>query len=220
MNLKIKSLSHAFIIVLWFYVASFIINVLIRIGCPSESSYIKIMEQHAHLVSCVIYSVIFIGIYIWDDQRACFIDSFKSLSVRQIITFIGMGLGAYAVGILITNLLIDIFPSYHEISKSFNDQELLLRWIAMVVLPPIVEEYLFRFKIQGILEKGFGKSFAILGQAILFGMLHYYIIQKIYAMVLGILFGYIRDKKQSIQASIWMHITVNFLGWLAGSFFS
>ena len=220
MNLQIRAVTKSLFIILWFYLASFIVNYLIRIGYNSESHYTEMMEAHSHLVSCLIYIVIFLGVYVVDHQREVFLSSFQFLSIQKIITFIAMGLGAYGIGIFITNLLIDVFPAYHEISQTFNAQEPVLRWIAMVILPPIVEEYLFRFKIQGYLEEGFGKPIAILGQAILFGMLHYYVLQKIYATVLGILFGYMRDKKQTIQVSLWMHMTVNFLGWLAGCFFS
>lgn len=220
MNLQIRAITKSLFIVLWFYVASFIVSYLIRIGYGSESYYVEIMETHPHLVSCIVYILIFLGVYMMDHDRKIFLHSFRSVSIRQIILFIVMGLGAYGIGIFITNLLIDVFPSYYEISESFNGKEPILRWIAMVILPPIVEEYLFRFKIQGYLKDGFGKSIAILGQALLFGMLHYYMLQKIYATVLGILFGYMRDKKQTIQVSIWMHMTVNFLGWLAGCFFS
>ena len=85
----------------------------------------------------------------------------------------------------------------------------------MVLLPPLVEEYLFRDQIQGCLKKGFGKEIAIIGQALLFGMLHFYTLQKIYATILGILFGIVKEK-QGIKATIWMHMTVNFIGWFMG----
>ena len=60
-----------------------------------------------------------------------------------------------------------------------------------------------------------GKEIAIIGQALLFGMLHFYTLQKIYATILGILFGTVKEK-QGIKATMWMHMTVNFIGWFMG----
>lgn len=220
MNLQIKAFGKSVLVVIWFYMVSFIMSNLIALVCGNERAYALYLEAHTNLFNCLIYIIIFSGMYLLDNQKEVFMTSFKSLNVKNVITFIGMGLGAYCIGVIITNLLIGVFPEYNEISNSFNTYEPVLRFIAMVILPPIVEEYLFRFKIQGYLKEGFGTSIAIIGQAFLFGMLHYYMLQKIYAMVLGILFGYMREKKGTIQVSIWMHMTVNFLGWLAGCFFA
>ena len=218
MNLQVKAFGKSLLVVIWFYMVSIVISSLIAILCGSENNYALFMKSHSNLINCLIYMIIFSGVCLFDHQRNVFFSSFKSLNIKNIITFIGMGLGAYFIGVMITNLLIGIFPEYNEISNSFNAYEPILRFVAMVILPPLVEEYLFRFKIQGYLKEGLGTPIAIIGQALLFGILHHYMLQKIYATVLGILFGYMRERKGTIQVSIWMHITVNFLGWLAGVF--
>lgn len=219
MNLQLKALGKSLLVVIWFYMVSIVMSSIVSILCGNEMTYVLFIETHSNLFNILIYLIILAGVCLLDNQRKVFWGSFKSLNIKNVIIFIGMGLGAYCIGIIITNLLIGIFPEYNEISNSFNAYEPVLRFIAMVLLPPLVEEYLFRFKIQGYLKAGFGTTIAIIGQALLFGMLHYYMLQKIYATVLGVLFGYIREKKENIQVSIWMHITVNFLGWLAGVFF-
>lgn len=220
MNLQMKTFGKSLLVVIWFYMISVIMSILIGLIYRSEGAYELFIERHSNLLNILIYIIIFCGVCLLDSQKKEFFSSFKSLSLKNVITFMGMGLGAYFIGIIITNLLIGVFPEYNEISNSFNQYEPVLRFIAMVILPPIVEEYLFRFKIQGYLKEGFGTPIAIIGQALLFGMLHYYMLQKIYATVLGLLFGYIREKKENIQCSIWMHMIVNLLGWLAGCFFA
>ncbi len=218
MNLQVKAFAKSLLVVIWFYMVSIVISNFIAILCGSENTYAQFIESHSNLINCFIYVIIFAGVCLLDDQRRMFLRSFKSLNIKNIITFIGMGLGAYFIGIMITNLLIGIFPKYNEISNSFNAYEPILRFIAMVILAPLVEEYLFRFKVQGYLKEGLGTPIAIIGQALLFGMLHYYALQKIYATVLGILFVYMREIIGTIQVCLWMHVTVNFLGWLAGVF--
>lgn len=212
----LKAFGKSILVVIWFYMASMLVGNILGQLCGSEQRYIQLMEVHSNLVSILIYCVIFAGIYLLDKERDDFFISFKRLNLKAIGTYFMMGIGAYIIGIIITNLLIGFFPEYNEIADSFNQYEPLLRFIAMVILPPIVEEYLFRYKIQSYLKEGFGIPIAIIGQALLFGMLHYYIVQKIYAFILGVLFGYLREKKGTIQCSIWMHMTVNGLGWLAG----
>lgn len=215
----LSAFIKSILVIIWFYLASAVVANLASWVCGGRTGYNIFLIRHSNLMSIIIYGVIFIGIYLVDKRRSEFIQSFRTLSPGFIGKYLLMGLGAYFIGIMITNLLIGIFPDYNEIGNTFTEYEPVLRFIGMVVLPPIVEEYLFRFKIQGYLKEGFGPIIAIIGQAVLFGMLHYYVIQKIYAIVLGIAFGYIREKKGNIQCGIWMHMTVNLLGWIAGCFF-
>ena len=216
MNSAIKAFGKSILVVLWFYICSFVISNSVALFCGNEMAYVQFIKEHANLVNIGVYLLIFLGVFLMDRERQMFINSFKQLHLKNIVSYLLMGLGAYIIGLNITNLLIGFFPEYHEIENSFNQYEPVLRFFAMVILPAITEEYLFRYKIQSYLKEGFGKTIAIIGQALLFGMLHYYTVQKVYAFVLGLLFGYLKEKKGTIQCSIWMHMTVNGLGWLAG----
>ena len=216
MNSAIKAFGKSILVVLWFYICSFVISNSVALFCGNEMAYVQFIKEHANLVNIGVYLLIFLGVFLMDRERQMFINSFKQLHLKNIVSYLLMGLGAYIIGLIITNLLIGFFPEYHEIENSFNQYEPVLRFFAMVILPAITEEYLFRYKIQSYLKEGFGKMIAIIGQALLFGMLHYYTVQKVYAFVLGLLFGYLKEKKGTIQCSIWMHMTVNGLGWLAG----
>lgn len=216
MNSAIKAFGKSILVVLWFYICSFVISNSVALFCGNEMAYVQFIKEHANLVNIGVYLLIFLGVFLMDRERQMFINSFKQLHLKNIVSYLLMGLGAYIIGLIITNLLIGFFPEYHEIENSFNQYEPVLRFFAMVILPAITEEYLFRYKIQSYLKEGFGKTIAIIGQALLFGMLHYYTVQKVYAFILGLLFGYLKEKKRTIQCSIWMHMTVNGLGWLAG----
>lgn len=218
MNSAIKAFGKSILVIIWFYACSFVVNNSVALFCGNEVAYAQFMKEHANLVNIGVYLLIFLGIFLIDRERKTFSHSFKQLHLKNIVSYLLMGVGAYIIGLIITNLLIGFFPEYHEIENSFNQYEPILRFFAMVILPALTEEYLFRYKIQGYLKEGFGDIIAIIGQALLFGMLHYYIVQKVYAVVLGLLFGYLKEKKGTIQCSIWMHMTVNGLGWLAGYF--
>lgn len=219
---EFKALGKSILVVVWFYAASLLVSSGVLILSKNSISF---TERHSQLINIISYIIIFLGVYLTDSKRQLFTNGLKckvneiESEIKKIGTYIIMGLGTYLIGILITNLLIDFFPEYQEINQSFSQYEPILRFVGMVILPPLVEEYLFRHKIQETLKDGFGNVIAIVGQALLFGVLHYYMLQKIYATVIGLIFGVVKEKK-GIKATVCMHMTVNFIGWMIGTLFN
>lgn len=87
-------------------------------------------------------------------------------------------------------------------------------WVTIlfgVILSPIIEEIVFR----GILlnrVREYGDKVAIVFTAIMFGLFHGNLSQFFYAVVLGMIFGYITIKSNTIRYSIILHVLVNFFG--------
>ena len=75
------------------------------------------------------------------------------------------------------------------------------------IIAPFFEEFLYRGAILRYLEK-YGSSFAILSSAILFGFMHGNIIQIPFAIVIGLIFGFLA-KEYSIKLSILIHMANN-----------
>lgn len=213
---QFKSLFQAILVILWFYGVSILGSYIVSILSHDPADFIM---KHNCLINFMCYMIIFIGLFLVDAQRKQFLKVFKVTrhSLKNIISYILMGIGSYILGIIIIASLIRFFPDYSEIDQMFTAYEPILNFIVIVVIAPITEEYLFRHKIQLILKEGFNETTAILGQAFFFGFLHYFMLQKIYAAVLGVIFGFIKERK-GIQATIWMHMTVNFIGWYMGVF--
>jgi len=210
---QIKVFSQSVLVVIWFYAVSLIGGSLVNFLSHDP---VQFVERHSHLLNVLCYITIFLGIYVVDHHKTELIEELKPRSIKLVLSYIVMGLGSYIIGTILVGLLISIFPEYEEINQTFTAYEPILRFVGMVILPPLVEEYLFREKIQGYLKEGFGLPVALVGQALLFGGLHYYMVQKIYATVLGLIFGIIKEKK-GLCATVWMHMTVNFIGWLMGT---
>lgn len=207
---QIKAFGKSIAVVIWFLGISAMVS-----GIFQMAGLMAWSKTHGYTVNNVTYVLILAGIMGIDQSRKLVLKSLKECSIKDWMRFIMWGIGAYVMGTLISQSLIQFFPEYKDIGKQFNEQEPIMRAISMVILAPIVEEYLFRWKIQAYLKEGFGSWIAIIGQALLFGGLHYYRLQKIYAAVLGGLFGYVREKK-GIAATISMHMTVNLIGWIMG----
>lgn len=208
----IKAFGQSILVVIWFYAVSLVGGSLVQFFSQDP---VRFAQRHSHLLNVLCYLVVFLGVYIVDCHKKELFEGLKMQSIKAVLSYILMGIGTYIIGTVLAGMLIGFFPEYEEINQSFNQYEPILRFIGMVILPPIVEEYLFREKIQGYLKSGFGLPIALIGQALLFGGLHYYALQKIYATLLGFIFGMVKEKK-GLSATIVMHMTVNFIGWLMG----
>ena len=206
------------LVMIWFYFVSLFGSYCIRLFVNAPNVFLK---EHGNLYTLFIYGVIFMGVYGTSKDRSAFHEALKmpplKIAWREISLYMVMGIGVYVVSLGINHVCFRFFADYAQIQEGFNGHEPILRFLAMVIAPAFVEEYLFRFKIQNWMKEGFGIAIAIVGQALLFGLLHNYTLQKIYAIVCGLYFGVIKEKK-GIKATLWMHLTVNGIGWVVGSF--
>ncbi len=92
------------------------------------------------------------------------------------------------------------------------DEPTPLMYLYVVVLGPIGEELMFR----GVVLKNFRRimpfAFANILQAVLFGIYHMNVMQSLYTIVAGLLFGLIAEKGGRMMDSILAHMMFNLLG--------
>lgn len=84
----------------------------------------------------------------------------------------------------------------------------ILYFISLAVIPPIVEELVFRGAILHGLRR-FGDGFAILGSAFLFGMFHGNFIQIPFAFLCGLVLAFVVVKTGNLWVSIVIHFINN-----------
>ena len=94
-------------------------------------------------------------------------------------------------------------------STSANYQ-LVLAFLTTAVIPAFVEEFLFRGLILSNLRP-FGTTTAVVGSALLFGVMHQNVEQLLYATVAGLILGYIYVKTASIWPCVLIHFVNNFV---------
>lgn len=209
------------LIVYWCELTNLIVIGMAYAGLKNKYALEDFITQNQGLFSIITYLILFLGVWAFDKHKDTFLTAFKEWHLGDIFKYIIYGVGLYLFSNLLTSLLM-LIPSVsnysEEINSSFTSGEYLINFIVMVILAPIIEEYLFRNKVQGYLTKAFNVRFGIVLQAILFGMVHALAIQKIYAIVIGIFFGWANEKKGNVKPSIIMHMTVNLIGWCIGSF--
>ncbi|MFU0831925.1 MAG: CPBP family intramembrane metalloprotease [Oscillospiraceae bacterium] len=89
-----------------------------------------------------------------------------------------------------------------------NPAVLILYVLSIVVIPPIVEEMMFRGMIlQGL--RRFGNGFAIVASAVLFGLYHGNLAQTVFAFLCGLILGFVVIRTNSLLPSILIHALNN-----------
>lgn len=85
---------------------------------------------------------------------------------------------------------------------------LTLYAVCVIIIPPLVEEMVFRGMILQSLRR-FGDGFAILFSAILFGLYHGNFIQMVFAFVCGLALGFAAVRTNSLLPCILIHFINN-----------
>lgn len=218
MKSQISALFKAVLLVGWFLLASIIVGIGVELFTGNQVNYQATLTNHRYAISIVSQLLCLVGLIIFTSNKPVIKKVGLEIDVKLILRYVIMGIGAWFMCILITQVLIPFFPGYESINKLFNNNEIILRFVVLVVMAPFIEEYLFRGKIQTYLKEGYGKIFAIVIQAILFGSLHQLSLQKIYSFFMGIIFGVVREKEGNFISTFIMHMVVNLIGWYVGSF--
>lgn len=82
--------------------------------------------------------------------------------------------------------------------------------INVTVLPAFLEEFVFRGVILQSLRR-FGDAFAVGVSAVIFGLMHMNLVQAPYAVVMGLLFGYLAIRTGSLWTGIILHFINNMI---------
>lgn len=94
---------------------------------------------------------------------------------------------------------------------------LLLNIVLTAVLPALVEEMIFRGYILGALRPH-GDGLAIVLSAVLFGLFHGNVLQIPFALILGLVMGYLTVQTDSIWPAVLLHFTNNLMSVLLAFF--
>ncbi len=142
-------------------------------------------------------------------------ENYKKISLRKIITYMTAAIGLYAIIVLLNGFLIQFFPDYgSQMDGLFQIDQPFLAIMTIGIVAPLIEELIFRGEAFRVLEKSFSGPMVILLQAILFGAVHAFPLQKIQTFIMGLVFGYVRSKTDSIWPPTIMHITSNMIACL------
>lgn len=137
----------------------------------------------------------------------------NKLSLKQIILVPIITVFAYPIGVFVNYLMIIILSLFGKVKPNIipipeTSGEFLISLFLIAITAGICEEVVFRGLMLKSYEK-LGKKQAILISGIMFGLFHFNLQNLFGPIFLGILFGYILYKTDSIFSTMLAHATNN-----------
>ncbi len=130
------------------------------------------------------------------------------------LPFLLFGIGFCSFSNIAISYADQIFEGFgidYEVDFGDNPEGLfgfLLSFIATAIVPALVEEFACRGIVLGLLKK-YGEGFAIVTSSIVFGVMHGNFEQIPFAILVGLILGYIYVKTGSIWTSVAVHAVNN-----------
>ena len=139
--------------------------------------------------------------------------------------------GAATLGIAVNNIiamtpLVQMSEGFQEANQSFFAGTVVFELLGSCLVIPIAEELLFRGVVYKRLKLYFGVTPALIGSALIFGIMHVNLVQFLYAAVIGLLLAFVLEKTGKLSMAVFGHIAANLAavlrtetGWLDFSFY-
>ncbi len=144
----------------------------------------------------------------------------KKITVRRagavVLISIFLMYAGNILGTGILALLQSLFGTAAEnpVASYVMEGSLWARILVMVVLAPIIEEYLCRKTLIDRMRP-YGEKLAVVASALIFGLFHGNLSQFFYAFFLGLLFGCVYEKTGRLRWTACLHMFINFMGGVA-----
>ena len=141
----------------------------------------------------------------------------KSSCIGGVIAILWLGCAGVAMNNVIAAIgLQELSGSYQQVEQAFYSSDLLREMIALGVITPLAEELLYRYVVFRRLRESYGRMTAIVGSALIFGILHMNIVQTVYAFVLGLLLALLMETYQDVRVPFLGHVSANIIAILRG----
>lgn len=130
---------------------------------------------------------------------------FNVLSVVGITICISISLN----NIISMSPLMTMSEEYENASNAFYGSTIILELIGSALITPLLEELLHRGVVYGRLRKMMNMWPAVILSALVFAMLHFNVVQFVYAFLLGIVLALFVEKTGHIYPAVVAHMVAN-----------
>ena len=175
--------------------------------------------------SIIIFTIPFVLVCKLCKFRISDLISFKKVKKGLFLPFFLIGIAVCSLSNIASSIAGSIFEGMgidYNVNYGQDPEGIfgfLLSLIATVIVPALVEEFACRGIVLGLLRK-FGNGFAILVSAILFGLMHSNFEQIPFAMLIGIVLGFVTIKSGSIWCAVAIHAFNNSISVIYSYFLS
>ena len=112
----------------------------------------------------------------------------------------------------------DLMESYNEAAQSVDTGKsafsLIVSFLALVVAAPLTEELIYRNMAVANMRSRLPAVWAVLISSLIFGIFHGNFVWMLYAGGIGVLFGFLYVKSESIYVSLIVHTGFNLIGYI------
>ncbi len=137
---------------------------------------------------------------------------FAVICISIFMMYAGNFLGLFVESLV--ESLVGFVPG-NPLDNYVGGDSLLLKILCMVILAPVIEEYLFR-RILIDRMRPYGERLAVVTTALMFGLFHGNLSQMFYAFTLGLVFGYVYLRTGKLRYTIGLHMLINLIGAIVG----
>jgi membrane protease YdiL (CAAX protease family) len=124
-----------------------------------------------------------------------------------IAALIGTGLN----NLILMSPLAEVSAGFAQASSSFYGSTLVLELISSALLTPVLEELVYRGIIFARLKRMLGFVPAMLLSALIFAIMHFNLVQFVYALLFGMVLVVFMEKTGHLYGAMLGHITANAL---------
>ena len=182
-----------------------------------RANLISIITQFTTIL--IVVAIFFIIRALKREEKPCFTTYFslKKVPFPQLRASFFLAIFLYFAVIGLLTVIGLVFPklleSYKEsMTNSSQDPSWILNFITLVIGAPLVEELIYRNMAITNLSKKLSPIVAVLISSAIFGIAHGNPIQIVYAACVGVVFGVIFIRTESILPSLLGHAVFNGIG--------
>lgn len=147
----------------------------------------------------------------------------RKVNIGQALLYLVGAIAAFLILIAGAFALVSLlFPHFNANQTQVNDftqpngtQALRLSFLALVVIPPFIEEIIFRGFIFPALTKRWGIIGGAILTSILFAIAHWQLNVSVYTLILSLLLCFMYYKLRSIWPGIFLHMINNYIAFTA-----
>lgn len=173
------------------------------------SKHIYTIAFTGNLITLILVHLMF-SVY---DKKLLSKDTLKKIEFKEAIYISLLAIGITVILLSLTGVLTKLIPSYMDVQNQLQSaSNSILQLIIIIILIPICEEIIFRHVIFGHLKENYNIVFAVIVQALVFGLAHGNVVQGIYTFLLGIALALMYMYSNSLVGSIILHMIFNLFG--------
>ena len=136
---------------------------------------------------------------------------FRTQQAKQLLAIIGITI-CLSVGlnnVISMSPLVAMSEEYQNASDAFYSSTIWIELLGSALVTPFLEELLHRGVVFGRLRRMMGMWPAVIVSALIFAVLHFNIVQFVYAFLLGIVFALFVEKTGHLYPAVIAHVIAN-----------